>query len=100
MDKWMFCRNKEISNIYVKVGTNVLNDPYEKKLSVSHVATHPEFVGSYAHDIALMRLLSPLTFTSLIRPICLPNKLISSIKLMSYRLCIVTGFGRFKKTGP
>lgn len=93
---FFFCRNEDIPKLHVKVGTNVLNDPYEKQLSISHIAIHPEYNGSFAYDIALLRLSAPLTFTSSIRPICLPNKLLPWTKLMSYRHCIVTGFGLIK----
>ena len=82
-----------VSNILIKVGTNVFNDPHEKKLSVSHIAKHPSHKGGIQKDIALIRLKASIKFTSLIRPICLPNKLLTSQKLMSYRHCVLSGFG-------
>ncbi|KAM6148028.1 serine protease 48 [Erethizon dorsatum] len=57
---------------------------------VSKVIIHPKYKDTNA-DIALLKLSSQVTFTSLIRPICLPN---ITKQLKTPASCWATGWGR------
>ena len=46
-----------------------------------------------------MKLQSPIKFTKFVRPICLPLQKYSRRKLVSFRHCVLSGFGRTNKTG-
>jgi len=41
----------------------------------SHIFQHPEYNGNtISHDISILKLPEPITFTDRIRPVCLPNR--------------------------
>uniref|UniRef100_A0A8C2VA25 Serine protease 48 n=1 Tax=Chinchilla lanigera TaxID=34839 RepID=A0A8C2VA25_CHILA len=63
-----------------------------KEYFVSEIIIHPEHYNTNA-DIALVKLSSRVTFTSLILPICLPN-ITKHLKIPAS--CWVTGWGRLK----
>lgn len=80
--------------IKIKVGTNIKNDGKAKIHSVKTVIVHPDFKSkSLNNDIALIKLNSPLLYNNVTRPICLPESNLSVKKLMSYRYCVISGFG-------
>ena len=84
----------DISEITIKVGTNIMNDGKAKIHTVEKIVLHPNFTSKPLHnDIALIKLKSPLLFNNVTRPICLPDSYLSDEKLMSYRFCVVSGFG-------
>lgn len=58
--------------------------------SVSRIVMHNFDPGTNVNDIALMKLNSPLTITSNVRPVCLPNK---GMYFTAPRECYVTGWG-------
>ena len=94
-------RDVAISYLYVKVGSVILNDSQEKKIYVSFIINHPEYSSKSFYeenDIALIRLESPIVFTQYIRPICLPQGILDDTKLMSYRHCVMTGFGHVDRS--
>lgn len=62
-----------------------------KEYYVSKIITYPSHYG-ITRDIALLKLLSMVTFTALILPICLPS--ISKQLLTLPALCWVTGWGQ------
>ncbi|XP_040823374.1 serine protease 48 [Ochotona curzoniae] len=59
---------------------------------VSKIIIHPKYQNGTA-DIALLKLSSPVTFTSSIMPICLPT-MAKQLEIPSY--CWVTGWGKVK----
>lgn len=63
------------------------------KHHVSKIIIHPKFQDETA-DIALLKLASRVTFTSFIRPICLPN---ITKQLRMPGSCWVTGWGQVKE---
>lgn len=63
------------------------------KHHVSKIIIHPKFQDDTA-DIALLKLASRVTFTSFIRPICLPN---ITKQLRIPGSCWVTGWGEVKE---
>merc|ERR1711971_90008 len=61
------------SSIKVIVGENDISDEEQMKLEVAEVLIHPMYNAStYSNDFAILRLTSPLTFSSSISPVCLP----------------------------
>ncbi|XP_052423201.1 transmembrane protease serine 2 isoform X3 [Carassius gibelio] len=58
--------------------------------SVSRIIMHNYDPVTDENDIALMKLSSPLTITSNVRPVCLPNK---GMYFTAPRDCYVTGWG-------
>ncbi|XP_037353293.1 serine protease 48-like [Talpa occidentalis] len=78
----------------VKLGMLEVNSLKEGKVyKVSKIITHPKFEETTA-DIALVKLSSKVTFTSLIMPICLPN---NTEKLTIPEFCWVTGWGKLNQ---
>ena len=94
-------RNVEKSHLYVKVGSVILNDQYIRKNYASFIIKHPEYANKHFYeenDVALIKLKSPIVFTQSIRPICLPEGILDDTKLMSYRHCVMTGFGHVDRS--
>ncbi|XP_004685260.1 PREDICTED: serine protease 48 [Condylura cristata] len=78
----------------VKLGQLEVNSLKEGKVyKVSKIITHPKFNETTA-DIALLKLSSRVTFTSLILPICLPN---NTEQLVIPSSCWVTGWGKMNQ---
>ena len=76
------------------MGTNVHDDPMVTSFAVSQFIVHPNYKsGFFEHDIALIKLQSPLQSTDVIRTICLPKKSMNVKEMMSFRYCVVSGFG-------
>ena len=62
-----------------------------QRLSVTQVIKHEEYRGSlnsYSHDIALLRLSSPVQFNSYVRPACIATEIRTN-----YEYCFITGWG-------
>lgn len=69
----------------------------EVSRSVSQIIVHPNYNNTlYNNDLALMRILTPVTFTNYIRPICLAS---SSSQFFNATLCWATGWGKTSKNG-
>lgn len=95
-----FDRSAETSNITIKIGTVTFNDANVKPLPISYFISHPGYNASETFkrdDVALIRLKSPITFTNLTRPICLPKEIMGEKKLMSFRYCVISGQGMTDK---
>ena len=64
--------------------------------AVSAIIRHRNFdSNSYNHDIALLRLRKPVTFTKTIRPVCLPKETKDPAGLVG----TVVGWGRTSEGG-
>ena len=62
------------NDIKVIVGENDISDTEQMKLEVAEVLIHPMYSeSSYNNDFSILRLHSPLPFSSSIRPVCLPS---------------------------
>ena len=56
------------------VGENDIGDTEQMKLEVAEVVIHPMYSdSSYNNDFSILRLPSPLSFSSSISPVCLPS---------------------------
>ena len=82
------------SKIFVKVGTNVRDDPMVKRHPISQIIIHPNYVPKTLNsDAALIRLQNPILLTNSVRIICLPSKNWSLKKLKSFKYCVIMGLG-------
>merc|ERR1711971_72303 len=82
---------RRASSIKVIVGENDISDEEQMKLEVAEVLIHPMYNGStYSNDFAILRLASPLTFSSSISPVCLPA---DADATFTGEVATVTGWG-------
>ncbi|XP_062866543.1 coagulation factor X [Trichomycterus rosablanca] len=69
--------------------------------AVEQVLVHREYVPeTYHNDIALIKLVKPITFTKYILPACLPERDFAERVLMQQKEGMVSGFGRLSEGGP
>ncbi|XP_030369258.1 melanization protease 1 [Scaptodrosophila lebanonensis] len=73
----------------------VCNDRYID-IPVAEIITHPQYQNGrdQPHDIALLRLRSPVTFSPTIQPVCLPTESRLRNELFLGRSMVVAGWGR------
>ena len=58
----------------VIVGENDISDTEQMKLKVAEVLIHPMYSKpGYDNDFSILRLASPLSFSSTVSPVCLPS---------------------------
>ncbi|CAL8100213.1 unnamed protein product [Orchesella dallaii] len=82
------------------VSTNDEPDPYVE-VTAAKITIHPNFDNATLfNDIAVVKLSTPLNFTSNIRPVCLPRSRNPLDQNRSRRQCVVTGWGRVSETSP
>jgi secreted trypsin-like serine protease len=76
------------------------NEPGEQIRTVSQIIMHPQYnqPKQMAHDMSLLRLSSPITYTDHIQPVCLPSN-IDDVLVGNVNL-IVTGWGATSEGGP
>ncbi|KAK2828858.1 hypothetical protein Q5P01_019892 [Channa striata] len=66
--------------------------------TVNKIITHKQFSRhTNDYDIALLKLDGPLTFTSTVRPVCLPN---IGVNVFPERQAWITGWGALYSSGP
>lgn len=71
------------------------HDPNVMSYSIVRFVLHPNYSKvDYDDDIALIQTSTRIRLGILTVPICLPDKFYDDDKLMKYRYCIATGFGR------
>ncbi|KAG9262332.1 hypothetical protein AMEX_G24097 [Astyanax mexicanus] len=69
--------------------------------AVDQVLVHMNYVPeTYHNDIALIKLVKPITFTKYILPACLPERDFAERVLMQQEDGLVSGFGRVFEGGP
>uniref|UniRef100_UPI003AAF6F74 transmembrane protease serine 9 n=1 Tax=Centroberyx gerrardi TaxID=166262 RepID=UPI003AAF6F74 len=84
--------------LYMGRQTQIGSNPNEVTRSVSQIIVHPDYNNTFLNnDIALMKLSSPVSFTSYIRPICLAG---NSSLFHSATSCWATGWGNIGKDVP
>ena len=74
------------------MGTIIENDPKAERYLVEFFVIHPNYSGSL-DDAGLIKLSKPILYNNVIRPICLPESNFGKERLMSYRHCVLSGFG-------
>lgn len=84
---------------FIRVGEHNVNkkEDTEQDIAVEKVIMHPRYDPStslYNHDIALVRLLSPILFTNRVRSICLGPSSFSETLLQSGKPATISGWGR------
>ncbi|KAM9788456.1 transmembrane protease serine 2-like [Neosynchiropus ocellatus] len=81
---------------YGEVSQSVMNFMFGK--SVIKIINHEKYDSdSHDNDIALLKLISPLTFTNNVRPVCLPN---FGANLSPERQAWISGWGALQSSGP
>uniref|UniRef100_A0A8C3TBP9 Peptidase S1 domain-containing protein n=1 Tax=Chelydra serpentina TaxID=8475 RepID=A0A8C3TBP9_CHESE len=87
------CFSGDKSAYHVNLGEYQLQNPSESLVSfpIKEIYRHPSYtdIGS-SGDIALVELETPVSFNSVIRPVCLPA---SSVEFPTGMACWVTGWG-------
>lgn len=69
--------------------------------AVDQVLVHMAYVPeTYHNDIALIKLVKPITYTKYILPACLPDRDFAERVLMKQEEGMVSGFGRLSEGGP
>jgi len=88
---------RDATQLTVRAGSIYLyqNDSSVQFWSIDMVVLNPAYIYiperySGPGDIALLRLTTPILYTDVILPICLPS---SNINLAQLKVCVVTGFG-------
>ncbi|XP_015446425.1 serine protease 33 [Pteropus alecto] len=94
-------RNQPLSSYFVLLGTissyPKANESQELR-AVAQFITHPSYTEEYGSgDIALVQLASPVSFSDLILPVCLPKP---GDPLGHGTLCWVTGWGNIDTNTP
>lgn len=85
-----FCATSP-TDLSIVLGTNSLNSPSLEMKAVTSIILHKNFTRiNMDNDIALLLLDSPITFSELKEPICMPT----SSNLSSWRECWVAGWGQ------
>ncbi|KAM4707389.1 transmembrane protease serine 9 [Discoglossus pictus] len=80
------------------LGTPFLNGVEGRVEKIFRIHKHPFYnVYTLDNDVALLELPSPLTYTNLIKPICLPD---TSHSFPEGTRCFITGWGSTKEGGP
>ncbi|XP_062281899.1 coagulation factor IXa isoform X2 [Scomber scombrus] len=82
-------------NIYTRDGTEQDHDVLEQHI-------HPRYnisVSLYNHDIALLYLKSPITFSTTVRPICIGPRVFTETLTREYSPATVSGWGRTRFLG-
>ncbi|KAG1954593.1 coagulation factor IX [Pimephales promelas] len=91
-------------SFFIRVGEYDISktEDTEQNLEVTRLISHPSYnskLSLYNHDIALLRLRTPIQFTPTVRPICLGPMLFSNSLLKSGSLATVSGWGRLRFQG-
>lgn len=80
----------------MKVGVQTLPDNSSSELLVTSIVIHENFINHMSHDIAILKLKYPVTWSPLIQPICLPS---INFKPSIGTMCWVIGWGLEKVKG-
>lgn len=72
----------------------VRNEPGSVDVEVEDIRRHDQFEArTYRNDIAVLKLRTPVTFTDLISPVCLPYDRLNTVESVNSKNVIVTGYG-------
>ncbi|MBN3315993.1 TMPS9 protease, partial [Atractosteus spatula] len=96
---WYWSWTSDLSQWTVYLGrqTQYGSNPHEVSRRVRQIVLHPHFdYWTLNNDIALLKLSSPVSFTSYIQPICLAD---SSSSFLNGTSCWVAGWGNIYEGG-
>ena len=96
---------KEFSDITVVTGEHDTTDSNKTEHTILRYDNHPEYKTGYRryssrtenYDISIITLSSPLTFSPIASPVCLPS---SVTPQYTGQVATVTGWGRIFHGGP
>ncbi|XP_048886035.1 prothrombin [Brienomyrus brachyistius] len=96
-------KNYTTDDILVRLGKHSrtkFEQGVEKIAAIDKIIVHPKYnwQKNLNRDIALLHMKKPVTFTTRIHPICLPNKGTTRMLLFSGYKGRVTGWGNLKET--
>ena len=85
-------------DVEVLVGEHDITDSMADRRAISAIIAHPNFdFQKKEFDFAILTLVSPLTFTTAVAPICLPSSVVSLnpdvYSDYSQQIATVTGWG-------
>ncbi|XP_030252093.1 coagulation factor IXa isoform X2 [Sparus aurata] len=91
-------------NFFIRVGEHsvFIHEDTEQDLEVMEQHIHPRYnasVSLYNHDIALIYLKSPITFSPTVRPICIGPKAFTEALVKEASPATVSGWGRTRFLG-
>ncbi|KXJ23520.1 Plasma kallikrein [Exaiptasia diaphana] len=96
-----FSKSRNPRDYTVTIGEHNLKDTDgdEQKIAIKKIICHPRY-NEYKHhkfdyDVALLKLKTNITYTDMVRPICLPTK-----RFSPGTNCYVTGWGYLFETEP
>ena len=88
---------KEPESLQVLVGDHDITDFVVDRHNVLVIKNHPKFSNTKAdYDVSILILSSPITFSSVAAPICLPA---STLSLYTGQVATVTGWGDTSSDG-
>ncbi|XP_020513383.2 coagulation factor VII [Labrus bergylta] len=93
----------EVQFLHVVAGEHntEVNEGTEQVILVSEIIMHENYVKITANnDIGLLRLASPIIYTTYAIPVCMPTRLLAERELWAIRLHTVSGWGRRGENGP
>ncbi|XP_076875628.1 coagulation factor IXb [Brachyhypopomus gauderio] len=93
----------KIGNIYVRVGEHNIKEAEgtesDHEIAEHHIHPSYNFMRSYNHDIALLKLQTPVVFSDYAVPICLGPKQFTENILNMVPHSLVSGWGRIRYGG-
>ena len=88
---------KEPESLEVLVGDHDITDFVVDRHNVLAIKNHPKFSNTKAdYDVSILILISPITFSSVVVPVCLPA---STQSLYTGQVATVTGWGHTTSEG-
>jgi len=109
-ENWIMCASHCVDGyvnspqrFHMKVGTydyHNNNEAGEVVTNVTQIIMHPQYKHphEYSHDMSLLKLSQPLTWTDHIQPVCLPAN--EDDLLVEGKAMFVTGWGATSEGGP
>ncbi|XP_020491514.1 coagulation factor IXa isoform X1 [Labrus bergylta] len=107
-ERWVItaahCLVEGLGSFFVRLGMHniYINEGSEQDHEVLEQHMHPRYnatVSLYNHDIALLRLKSPITFSATVRPICIGPKAFIEGLVKESSPATVSGWGRTRFLG-